>query len=417
MKSILRLIKIFSARAIFLLSVICLFLQKPVSAQTFSFDDDRQKESMDFQLIKNLIVIPLYINGKGPFNFVLDTGVSPMIISDPSILDSLNIGPVRVTKLSGLGSGNDIEAYLTDQIYVRIGHSMGSNIPTAILKQDLFNLSSYLGTKIYGLIGYYFFSSFVVRIKYPSKRMIFSLPETRIKKKGQRVPLEMINNKPYIKAMVGPEGKDPFEARLILDIGASHAISMESYQEQPFPLPSKTISANLGVGFAGAINGHIGRISSLKLAGVEFKNVLSSFPVYEDAAGKTMLKERNGNLGSNIMKHFDLIFDYSDFCVYLKPNKFYKKAFDHDMAGMEVYLEGEKPSHYLIGRVEPNSPAQQADVQTSDELISINFKSVHDYTLDDIDLLFKSGDGRRLIIEIGRGKERIYKLLILKRRV
>jgi hypothetical protein len=417
MKSILRLIKIFSARIILVLPVIYLFLQSPLRAQTFTFDGDREKDVMDFQLIKNLIVIPLYINGKGPYNFVLDTGVSPMIISDPTIIDSLSLGQLRVTKLSGLGAGNDVEAYLTDQIYVRIGHSTISNIPTAILKEDLFNLSSYLGTRIYGLIGYYFFNSFVVKIKYPAKRLSFSLPETRVKKKGERIPLEMISNKPYIKATINPAGLEPFEAKLILDIGASHAISMESYRDKPFPLPAKTITANLGVGFTGLISGHIGRISSLKIGSTQFDNVLSSFPYYEEAAAKTMLKERNGNLGSNVMKHFDITFDYPDFCVYLKPNKYYKRTFEHDMAGMEVYIEEGKPSHYLVGRIEPGSPAEEADFHSQDELLSINFKLIQEYSLDDIDLLLKSGNGRHLIIEIGRGKERLYKLVILRRRV
>lgn len=417
MKTFLRYSKIFSVRMILGISVSLFILPVKTNAQTFVFDGGRQKDALNFQLVKNLVIIPLYINGKGPFNFILDTGVGPMIISDPSTVDSLNVQSLRSTKISGLGAGSDIDAYLSDAISVRIGNSSMNNMPTAILKEDIFNLSSYTGVHISGLIGYYFFNSFIVKIRYPSKKLIFSLPQARLKLKGERLPMEMINNKPYITARIGKDNDEKQTVKLIFDIGASHALSMESYNEEPYPLPKETIKANLGMGFTGLISGSIGRVKTLEIASTTFKNVLTSFPIYEDAAAKTLVKERNGNLGSNLARHFDITFDYQDFSVYLRPNNYYKKNFEHDMSGMEVYLEEGKPNRYLVGRIEPGSPAELTDIQPLDELLTINLKSVSDYTLDDIDQLFKSGNGRRIIIELSRKNKRFFRMLILKRRI
>ena len=189
---------------ILMLSVIQLLTANYSFGQKFIFDGNRKKQGMSFLLVKNLIIVPLYINGKGPFNFILDTGVNPMIITDASIMDSLNLKSLRTTKLAGLGAGNDIEAYLTNQVHVRIESASIMNMPTAILKEDIFNLSSHVGMQIYGLIGYYFFDSFTVRIRYPAKRMTFALPEVPMKKKGEKLPLEMISNKPYIQLTVSP---------------------------------------------------------------------------------------------------------------------------------------------------------------------------------------------------------------------
>ncbi len=376
-----------------------------------------KKKASASVLIKNLIIVPLYINGKGPFSFILDTGVNPLIITDASIIDSLNLKTLRSTKLAGLGAGNDIEAYLTNQVYVRLGDASINNIPSAILKQDIFNLSSHVGMRIYGLIGYYFFNSFTVKIKYPAKRMFFALPEVPMKKKGERMPLEMINNKPYLQVFVSPAGQEKIELKMIMDIGASHAISLEAYHGKAFPLPEKTIRANLGIGFAGLISGYIGRLNGVELGGYKFKDVLTSFPDFTQAGAKTGVSVRNGNIGSNLLKHFDLTIDYTNREIYLKPNSHSKATFEHDMSGMEVFVQQGNPNLYFVGRIEPDSPAEHAGILTNDQLLSLNFKPVTDYNLDDIDQMLKAGDGKRIILQLGRADKMLYKILILKRRI
>ncbi|WP_432710115.1 aspartyl protease family protein [Pedobacter sp.] len=385
--------------------------------QYFVFDGDRKKETMSFTLIKNLIIVPLYINGKGPFNFILDTGVNPLIITDVSMIDSLQLQGLRSTKLSGLGAGNDIEAYLSDQIDVRFGNASMSNMPTAILKTDLFNLSDYVGQRIYGLIGFHFFNSFTVRIRYPSKKLTYSLPDVQVKKKGERIPLEMINNKPYVQLWISSDKEEDIEVKMIMDIGASHAVSMESYEGKPFPLPEKHIKANLGVGFAGLISGWIGRLNSVTVGSKTFKDVLTSFPEFSQAGAKTGVPVRNGNLGNNLLKHFDLTIDYAANAMYLKPNSFMKATFEHDMSGMEVYVKHGSPDAYFIGRIEPGSPAENAGILTNDQLLSLNFKPIEDYNLDDIDQMLKSGDGKRMILQLVRENTLVFKILVLKRRI
>ncbi|RZK53256.1 MAG: peptide-binding protein, partial [Pedobacter sp.] len=141
-------------------------------AQSFSFSGKQKKNALDFDLVKNLIIIPLTINGKGPYNFILDTGVGPLIITEPTMVDTLGLKVLRNTKIYGLGKGEEVEAFLSGEINVNIKDAGIKHIPTAILKKDIFNLSNYLGVKIHGIIGYYFFNSFVVKVNYSTKRLI-----------------------------------------------------------------------------------------------------------------------------------------------------------------------------------------------------------------------------------------------------
>ncbi|WP_431293273.1 aspartyl protease family protein [Pedobacter sp. P26] len=167
---------------------ICLglvFFMLSVSGQEFLFKRNRQKQSISFKCIKNLMVIPVFVNGKGPYDFVLDTGVGPMIITDPSIIDSLNFSNLRKIKVSGLGI-ETIEAYVSQSLDVKVGSTSIKYIPTAILKEDLFNLSGHLGLKIYGLLGFSFFNSFIVDIRYSENRLIIYDRDAKVKYRGKK---------------------------------------------------------------------------------------------------------------------------------------------------------------------------------------------------------------------------------------
>lgn len=385
--------------------------------QTFQFSGTRQKDAINFLLIKNLIIIPVYINERGPFNFILDTGVGPMIISDPALTDSLKLKDLRVIKIAGLGKGNEIEAFVSRSISARVGKSSIDQIPTAILKEDLFRLSGYVGMPIHGLLGYHFFKSFIVDVKYSSKRLVFFLPDLNRKIKGERIPLEMINDKPYAIVNIESSELGNIPIKVLIDNGASHAISLEILNEKPFPVPSASIPANLGMGLGGPISGNIGRISTLKIGEFSLKKVLTSFPKYDEVAGKILLKDRNGNLGADVLSRFDIVFDYGDNSMYLRRNSNFKRPFEHDMAGMEVYADGPDIDHYFISRIEPDSPAELSGLQPEDEIVYINFVPATGFTLTEVNRILRAGDGKSVIITVLRQGQLHIKLLKLKQRI
>jgi predicted aspartyl protease len=392
-------------------------IASPSFAQKFTFDGNQKKEAMDFTFIKNLIVVPIYINEKGPFNFILDTGVGSMVVTDPSLLDTLNLKNLRTTKIFGLGQGQEIEAFLSNDINVRIKSAHIEKIPTAILKQDIFDLSSYLGQKIYGLIGFNFFDSFVVKINYVSNRLNYSLPSANLRKKGEKIPLIIEKNRPYVFADIETSDKQKVNVKLIVDCGASHALSMDALNGKAWPLPKDTISANLGVGLSGVISGSMGRVPLLKLGKFTFKNVLSGFPAFEALASKIGYNQRNGNLGAEVLKRFTVTFDYPNQAMYLSPNTDFIIPFEHDMSGIEVFSDLKNSKHIFIGRIEKDSPAEKAGFMVHDEIMSLNLKLIQDYTLEEVSKLLKSQDGRTVLIEIVRDKKNIIKLLKLKRRI
>ncbi|WP_316830319.1 aspartyl protease family protein [Pedobacter aquatilis] len=410
----------FAMFAMFRKLLICvgifLHFSNAVVAQDFHFTDKQTRQSLHFNQIKNLIIIPVYINGKGPFDFVLDTGVGPLIITEPSIIDSLNFAKMRKIKVSGLGL-EPVEAFVSQNITATIGKAEANHVPTAILKEDLFNLSGHLGIKIYGLIGFNFFNSLVVDIRYVESRIIFTDPDEKIKYKGSKIPIVIENLKPYIYADLDAPDSGKIKAKLLMDTGASHALSMEMFNGAMFPLPYSKIKANLGMSISGQIKGYVGRIKEISIGNFDFKDVISGFPDYEAISQKIDLKTRNGNIGADLLRKFNLQFNYRDGFMYVKPNSNFKTPFEHDMIGMVVYLDQKEYKRFLIGDVDENSPAEKSGLCPDDEIIGVNFRPMEVYSLNDLTELFKSGANKSVILEIYRDKKTFFKVIHLERRI
>ncbi|MXV49746.1 peptide-binding protein [Pedobacter sp. HMF7647] len=402
------------------MSMLFSFLNSSLEAQSLQFKNNRKRETIDFKFIKNLIVIPLEINGQGPFNFVLDTGVGLFIITDPKLVDSVGINNLRSININGFGEGGDLSAYISPSIQIDIGNSISGNCAAAILKKDRFNLSEYTGMPIHGLIGYEFFSSFIVRINYAQKTIVaYDSKVGYIPKKGFKVPITIEEHKPYVTAAIDLDYNRKMMAKLIIDTGAGHPLSLESDNGQPIVVPAVNIPANLGIGLSGPINGYLARLKSIKLGKFQLDNIISAFPNYNDVGAKVNSQTRNGNIGNNVLKRFELVFDYERQCMYLRRTSSYSEPFEHDMSGLELMAAGDDFNRIIVSRVEPGSAAVDAGLENDDEILSINFKPVKEMTMEEIDAMFRSRNDRSFIMDVlphGQ-KNRVHVILTLRRRI
>src|ERR1700744_620395 len=120
------------------------------NAQFFTLESNRNRVNLPFSFVRNMVIIKLKINNKGPFNFILDTGVGQMLITDPSVADTLGLVGMHKLKISGFGEGKDIEASITPEVKVTMKGISSHYVSAAILKKDIFGLSNYAGVRIHG---------------------------------------------------------------------------------------------------------------------------------------------------------------------------------------------------------------------------------------------------------------------------
>jgi predicted aspartyl protease len=391
---------------------------KPVSEEHFGYQliKKRKITKIPFEFQANLIIVPVKINNSDTLRFILDTGVSSILLTDPAVAQKLSMKSVRKVKIAGAGEGNEIEAGIVIDNTIRIGDVIGYRQNLVVLQDDQLKLSEFVGSPIHGIIGYDIFNRFAVTIDFSTGEILLENPEHYKYKpsKGERFPITIEENKPYLSMMELMKGNQNKAIKVILDTGAGHAISLETNE---IPLPEKVLRAQLGRGLNGIINGNLGRIPMLKVGKFEMKNLVASFP--DSSSYKlrnTAITERQGSIGCEFLRRFKVTFNYRDQYIVLKSiNRRMKEPFEHNMSGIELMARGEDFREFMIDRVIENSPAEAAGLQEGDRVMYINNKSFKDISISEIYKLFQKGAGKPLNLVVKRGNELVIATVNLKR--
>ncbi|MFD2244877.1 aspartyl protease family protein [Pontibacter ruber] len=409
-------------------SLLCLFIAfllvaegqgQALSKDTVYFTSKRKSINIPFKLVHNLIIIPLRINDSGELNFILDTGVKNTLITRLYYSDSLNLNEASKVTIQGLGSGYSIEALFSNGNNLFMNGIKGDNHQVYVLLEDVFNLSLRMGMPVHGIIGCDIFKNFIVKINYSNKVLTLYRPDTVLKKpkRGEEYPLTIENDKAYLQAQVRQYNGDPLDVKLVIDTGASHSLSLYLPSDQRLALPPKVMEAYLGRGLSGDISGKIGRINSFVLGRYELQDLPTSYPDEEAIKVALSLSNRNGNLGSEILKRFTVIFDYPHQRMTLIPNRKYKEPFHYNMAGFELSTPLPGTNFYVISYVVKDSPAQSIGVKAGDQLLNINGRDCKEYTLNELLELFESKPGRKLKMKLRRDTETYEVDLVLQSKI
>ncbi|WP_460621859.1 aspartyl protease family protein [Hymenobacter tenuis] len=391
--------------------ILLLTLAAPVLAQPnlFQFQDaKKQRISMPFLMQRNLIVIEIRLNGKGPYNFLLDTGIGNSLITDPRLREEVGLAIGARFFVTGAGSEeNPLEAYQVSNVAVKLTEGISApNMSFLMLSNDVLNLSGFVGMPIHGLLGSDVFRSFVVEVSPERQELTFHNPTTFKAPRGRRwvtLPLDMEGRKSYVTVPVQVTDSLKLPLRLVLDTGAGHALSLETTSDPRLQVPKARLRTQLGRGLNGSINGYLGRVKGMQLGRYWVPTLLSSFPDAADVAQRADAP-RNGNLGFELLKRFDIVIDYAHNRLMLRPNVTFHDPFEHDMCGFDVLASGPDYHRYHILRVEAGSPAAQGGLQVGDEILSVNLMPAEIVTLNQLTRLLHSADGRALIFVVRRAE-------------
>lgn len=416
------------------------------SQEGFRFlNQNKKTERIRFKFINNLIVIPLKINGK-KLSFILDSGVSKTILFNITQNDSIGLNSVEKVSLRGLGKGEPVEALLSKNNKLSLKNIVSYDETIYVIVRDYFDLSSKMGTTIHGIIGYNLLSNYVVKINYKNRYIDFYDPENyELKrcKKCETFPLNFYRKKPFIDAKVQLDtiGDKLTDVKLLIDSGGSDAIWLFEHTKPEIVTPINHFNDILGEGLSGSIYGNRSRISTFKLGSFKIEQPTVSFLDSISTKNARMYKERNGSIGSNILKRFIVWFNYANNTITFKKNGSFKKGFNYNMSGLDVVYNGKqlvkeedvrsysdaynqsvsstnsvkfitsfsykfKPS-YRIRNIVANSPADKAGLKVDDIILRLNNKPAHEYQLGEIIQKFQEKDGKRIKITVDRKGEKL----------
>ncbi|PKA82255.1 PDZ domain-containing protein [Ulvibacter sp. MAR_2010_11] len=410
------------------------------SQSGFFLPENKVKDRVAFELVNNLVVIPVEVNGT-KLSFLLDTGVNATILFGVSQDDSLELRNTRPLKIRGLGDGGSIDALRSKNNTVKIGDAVDNDHTIYVIFEQALNLSPRMGLPVHGILGYDFFKKFIVRTDYIGKRIVFYNPEKytpKICSNCEVFNLTMHENKPYVDITISSE-TFPKKATLLIDSGSSDALWLFDETGIITESPKNYFEDFLGLGLSGNIFGKRSRLKEASLGDFKLRDVHVAFPNKNATDSISFYKERNGSLGGEILKRFSVIMDYPNQRMILKKNGNFNDSFHYNMSGITVEHDGlvvvkdEKDKFnnlintqdvnetngavriytqkvysfflapkFVVADVRGESPAALAGIEKGDEIISINNTLAYRYKLYELVELFSSKEGRNISLIIER---------------
>ena len=385
----------------------------------FIFDNPKKKSiTIDFKTSSNLIILPVAINNSDTLNFILDTGVNHPIITELPFVNKLSLNYMQPLNIKGLGEGENLTAFRSGNNTIKIKGMVAYDQEIHMVINEDFQISQILGIPVHGMIGFNLFKDYVVKIDYATHKITLIKPQYYSYKERDKdivMPLTFEQNKPFVKTSIVTDKNQEVPVKLLVDTGASDALWLATKSDNRISLPENHIETFLGRGLSGDLYGKKGRIGAIWVGPVVLYEPIVAFPddeLVDQLMGKS---DRNGTLGGEILRRFNVTIDYPNKRLILRPNNNLKDEFNYNMSGLEVTNPMPGAPIFLVNNILKNSPAYYAGVQENDQIIDLNNTSLKSLTLNDINLLFQSHEDKKIKMEVLRNGEKIKTEFFLKK--
>lgn len=330
-------------------------------------------------------------------NFILDTG-SGGISLDSATCEQLKLQPQPSDKtILGIAGIRQ----------VRFLYNRSLRLPDLTVDSLNFHVSDYdiltevYGAKIDGIIGYSFFSRYIVDIDYDSMRVyVYSRGSFRYPRGGYMLR-PVIASLPIITAGVMDAQK--ITSRFYFDTGAGLCTLLSS----DFVTDSNILDSHRksyytqAQGLGGKAIMRMTTLKEVRVGPYRFRHV----PIYifDDQYNVTSYPNLGGLIGNDILRRFNVILNYDRRIIYLTPNSHYRDPFDYSYTGLGIYwIDGE----IRVGDVMKGSPAEKAGLKEDDVIIAVgnNFtNNIQTYK----NLLQSTGEKVKIIVKRGNALEQL----------
>ncbi len=306
----------------FLLIKICFLLLLPV--QLIKAGDSAGHHTIPFRLVNNKVVVPVNIENSRTFDLILDSGFGydGIILFKKELVDSVNLpGQVRV-QIPGAGDGPPSEAIMWDSGTFNSGTCEFKNQRVIILQNDKFKDSP-----TDGVIGYSYFGHYKVEVNYDNNIITLHDSADIIDESvWEIIPLTLNNNNwPHLNIYISVENEEPVLLDVYIDYASSLSVELTVKPGMKFKLPEKYEADYGGYGLSGDVKGKTARISKFIIGKYEFKNATATF---FEGNSRSKDKFADGVISNDALRRFNLIFDYQNSRLLIKPNTSFNEPFE-----------------------------------------------------------------------------------------
>ncbi|WP_245686402.1 pepsin/retropepsin-like aspartic protease family protein [Psychroflexus sediminis] len=415
------------------------------SQSQFEFDDqDKRAVTLKFDSVNNLIILSTLLNGEF-INFLVDTGVNKTkVFAQPK--DSSLLENAEYISMRSLGSSEPVKGYKTQNNTIDFGPITGKNQEVYYITDPRFDLAGKLGVNVQGIIGYELFKGFIVRLNYnnESLRLYQRHKFNRKLRRFDNINFRLIRKKPHIKTAVEFLNGSEKDLVFLLDTGSSDSFWL--FEDKDVPVPEKAFTDFVGYGLELAIEGKRTKFKSAKIG--DYKLPAPRVAYIDSISAQLFTADRfkDGIIGSEILRRFVWFFDYESRNLYLRSNRNFNDNTNYDRSGLILMYVGDEitktripvmvrvddETNYnssnaenkfeirlqiskilQVSQIRPNSPAAGIDIKIGDRILKLNGKTVNNMSLEDINTLLSSEEGKRIKIQIKRGDNILKRELFL----
>jgi predicted aspartyl protease len=253
-----------------------------------------------------LILLPVHVNDRGPFDFIFDTGAGTSLLSS-GLAKQLDIKVLGSRE--GQSAGGKVSVFLGKVDSLAVGETKLHDVDVGIV--DLAHIGNAVGAKVHGDLGYNFLKHFRVTIDYGDCQIRLDDPK-RVERSSRgaqtKVPIRLAAPaKPLILVDVHANGRGPFQ--FAIDTGTSTTAITPGVARQ-----LSVESSPVGAGTTGGapVDFFAGSLQSFQLGGAKLNNmaviVADFFEMLSSAVGAKL----DGIVGYNFLRNYKVVIDYPD---------------------------------------------------------------------------------------------------------
>jgi len=340
------------------------------------------------QLSGGVILLQAKFNDNpATLNFILDTG-SGGISLDSSTCAEFNIphSPSGRT-INGIAGIREVD-FAKNNTLVLPGLKV-EGLDFYINNYDI--LTSVYGEKIDGIIGYSFFSRCIVKVNFDSIQIEVFEPGSIRYPRGGYLLHPLFTTLPIQPLVLTDERT--VNANFYLDTGAglSFLLSKDFADDSAVLMKKRQLLPIQAQGLGGNKRMMITVIKEVRIGPYRFKKV----PTYilDDEYNATSYPFLGGLLGNDILKKFNITFNYKKREIHLLPNSHFRDRFEYSYTGMSIFFIDGK---IIIDDIIPGSPADKAKFKKDDIIIAVNNNVTND--INQYKDILQSTDGKVRVV-------------------
>jgi hypothetical protein len=327
---------------------------------------DRFLGSIRFRMLTGGIILGKIRLGEFPdsLNFIFDTGCGGISL-DSSTAEHLKLAP-HPSPFFVRGIAGSRQEELLEGMKLQFGNVTLDSVTMQVNNYDI--LTSVYGEQIDGILGYTFFSHYLVRVDYDSCRIdIYSKGPVKYPKGGYLFRPRLVGL-PMMEGRLN-DARD-INSRFFFDTGAGLCLLFSSdftADSAVFgPKKKRPVRAE-GAGLGGKKEMQLTTLKNFSIGPYRFRQVPTY--VFDDSYDVTNYPQLGGLIGNDLLRRFNLILNYARSEIYLVPNGAFNQPFDYSYSGLTIALIRGK---IVVTDVMKESPGEKAGFREGDIVLKVN---------------------------------------------